>query len=131
MAPEQYQGIISKEGDQYALGRIAYELLTGRVSFVAPTLPMLLAMHMAATPQAPSTLNTMLSAEAELAILKALSKQREDRYVSILASSTALTTPGTAVSTSATPDPLMASQAGGENEGTMAPGRTFFASRPP
>lgn len=27
MAPEQFQGIISKEGDQYALGCIAYELI--------------------------------------------------------------------------------------------------------
>src|SRR6266581_9383176 len=36
MAPEQFQGMVSKESDQYALGCIAYELLTGRQPFSAP-----------------------------------------------------------------------------------------------
>src|SRR5947209_7984734 len=36
MAPEQFQGIVSKEVDQYALGCIAYELYTGRKVFEAP-----------------------------------------------------------------------------------------------
>jgi serine/threonine protein kinase len=35
MAPEQFQGVISKEGDQYALGCIAYELVTGHRPFSA------------------------------------------------------------------------------------------------
>lgn len=35
-APEQFQGKISKECDQYALGYIAYELFTGHVPFSAP-----------------------------------------------------------------------------------------------
>src|SRR5215472_4048383 len=35
MAPEQFQGMTSKASDQYALGCIAYELLTGRVPFSA------------------------------------------------------------------------------------------------
>src|SRR5690242_16799487 len=33
MAPEQFQGKVRKESDQYALGCIAYELLTGRRPF--------------------------------------------------------------------------------------------------
>jgi len=37
MAPEQFQGQISKEVDQYALGCIAYELVTGQRLFSAPS----------------------------------------------------------------------------------------------
>src|SRR5437667_3831952 len=33
MAPEQFDGMFTKEGDQYSLGCIAYELLTGRHPF--------------------------------------------------------------------------------------------------
>src|SRR5206468_8515075 len=29
MAPEQFEGIITRQGDQYSLGCIAYELFTG------------------------------------------------------------------------------------------------------
>ncbi len=36
MAPEQFEGIISTKSDEYALGCIAYELLTGRKPFTIP-----------------------------------------------------------------------------------------------
>src|ERR1700693_2207595 len=36
MAPEQFDGMLSKRSDQYALAVIAYEMLTGRNPFVGP-----------------------------------------------------------------------------------------------
>lgn len=36
MSPEQFNGEVSRESDQYALGCIAYELLTGQKPFTAP-----------------------------------------------------------------------------------------------
>ena len=36
MAPEQFEGSVSKKTDQYALGCIAYELVTGRRPFILP-----------------------------------------------------------------------------------------------
>jgi serine/threonine protein kinase len=41
MAPEQFQGVVSKESDQYALGCIAYEMLTGHQAFTASNIQVL------------------------------------------------------------------------------------------
>src|SRR5262249_35760883 len=37
MAPEQFEGMVSTKSDQYALGCVAYELLTGRKPFDSQT----------------------------------------------------------------------------------------------
>src|SRR6266702_3837105 len=50
MAPEQFQGVTSTASDQYALGCIAYELLTGRVPFSAVDLPGLGRKHARESP---------------------------------------------------------------------------------
>src|SRR6266496_2434244 len=52
MAPEQFQGTTSKASDQYALGCIAYELLTGRVPFTAVDLLALGRKHATESPLA-------------------------------------------------------------------------------
>src|SRR5947207_2984882 len=45
MAPEQFEGIISRKSDQYALGCIAYELVTGHKPFTATSLEVLWYKH--------------------------------------------------------------------------------------
>src|SRR5215469_12457565 len=50
MAPEQFQGVTSKASDQYALGCIVYELLTGRVPFTAVDLAGLERKHATESP---------------------------------------------------------------------------------
>ena len=94
MAPEQFEGIISTKSDQYALGCIAYELLTGRKPFTIPH-PSLEAMwfqHARISSVAPRQINPRLPKHVERAILKAMAKQRTDRYADISAFFTALST---------------------------------------
>ncbi len=92
MAPEQFQGIISKEGDQYALGCIAYELMTGRLPFTAPDFLSMGFKHLTESPTAPSQFNSQLPTAVEAVILKAMAKQRVERHTDIPAFLVALQT---------------------------------------
>ena len=83
MAPEQFQGVISKEGDQYALGCIAYELVTGHRPFSAPDFLSLGFKHLSEQPIPPRQYTPLVPAAIEAAILKAMAKQRQDRYATI------------------------------------------------
>jgi serine/threonine protein kinase len=83
MAPEQFRGIVSKEADQYALGCIAYELLTGRRPFTAPDFISMGFMHANELPRPPTQYNPQIPSALEGALLKALAKERADRYSSV------------------------------------------------
>lgn len=85
MAPEQFRGMASKEGDQYALGCLAYELYTGRKVFDATELMALAVQHTTEAPIPPTRYNPQLPSHIEQAILRALAKDRTDRYPSISA----------------------------------------------
>jgi len=93
MAPEQFRGSISKEGDQYALGCIAYQILAGRLPFDAPDFFALGYKHMSETAMPPTQLNLLIPYPVETAILKAMAKQRTDRFPDVLAFVTALSAP--------------------------------------
>ena len=90
MAPELFQGILSIEGDQYALGCIAYELFTGHVPFSAPDFFAMGFKHLTDQPIAPTQLNPALPMHIERAILKAMAKQRGERHADVRAFLTAL-----------------------------------------
>src|SRR5262249_9757026 len=92
MAPEQFQGEVSKESDQYALACVAYELLTGHKPFEAPSFVAMGFLHTTKPPTPPSQLNTQIPASIEHALLRALSKERTERYPSVSAFVTALNT---------------------------------------
>jgi len=83
MAPEQFQGIISKESDQYALGCIAYELFTGYAPFSAPDFFAMGFKHLTDKPIDPTQLNPAIPEHIEQAILKAMAKQRGDRHADV------------------------------------------------
>lgn len=85
MAPEQFQGQVSKESDQYALGCVAYEMFTGRPPFEAPDLIALMYKHVNEAPVPPTHYNPNLPAYIEQAVLKALMKQRSERHSGSLA----------------------------------------------
>ncbi len=85
MSPEQFQNKVSKESDQYALACIAYELFTGQIPFDGGSPVALMFQHLNEAPLSPSQINPAVPATVEQAILKGLSKQREDRYESVVA----------------------------------------------
>nr|HET6905170.1 protein kinase [Ktedonobacteraceae bacterium] len=93
MAPEQFRGMASKESDQYGLACIAYELLTGSTPFVAADFMAMAYQHVHEQPRPPRQLNPALPIHMEQAIMKALSKERHDRYPSVTAFIAALQPP--------------------------------------
>ena len=93
MSPEQFQGVVSKESDQYALGCIAYELWTGYPLFSGADPVSLMYRHVNEAPIPLSKFNSNIPPHVEQAILKALAKQRHDRHADIKAFITALRSP--------------------------------------
>ncbi len=98
MSPEQFQGMVSSKSDQYALGCIAYELLTGHHPFdlKGASLEAAWYQHTKVTPDTPKKYNPRLSDNMAQAILTALAKDRTARYTDIPAFLAAISTQKTA-----------------------------------
>ncbi|MBO0778978.1 MAG: protein kinase [Ktedonobacteraceae bacterium] len=94
MAPEQFKGTICRESDQYALGCILYEMVTGRRPFSASDFISMGFKHATDPPTPPSEYNPQLPRHVEQAILKAMAKQHTDRYPDVQAFINALQPPG-------------------------------------
>ncbi|HLG79100.1 MAG TPA: serine/threonine-protein kinase, partial [Ktedonobacteraceae bacterium] len=88
MAPEQFSNQASAKSDQYALACVAYELFTTHHPFiVVPESNSLLWMqkHLQEAPLPPRAYNPSLPPHIEQALLKALAKERQDRYPDVAA----------------------------------------------
>ena len=88
MAPEQAdpdrKGEIGPATDRYALGVVAYEMLTGRVPFPGST-PSTLVAHMQKPPPDPQSIYKNLPEGVAQVLLKALSKAPGERYPTAVA----------------------------------------------
>lgn len=92
VAPEQAVSSANAvpASDQYALGVILYEILTGQVPFDAQSPLDLSIKHMHDAPPRPRALRPELPAGAETALLRALAKRPEQRFPSCTALAEAL-----------------------------------------
>ncbi|MDQ7026292.1 MAG: protein kinase [Anaerolineae bacterium] len=69
------------QSDQYSLGIVAYELLTGRVPFDDASAMSVALKHISDPPPPPTELNPNIPAEVEQALLKSLDKEVSKRYL--------------------------------------------------
>jgi hypothetical protein len=83
MAPEQATGgALDGRADEYALAVVAFELLSGRVPFIADSPLAVLHQQVTAPPPPLSTVLPGSPAAADAVLAKALAKKAEERYAS-------------------------------------------------
>lgn len=91
MAPEQGRGEkITPQTDQYALGTVLYEMLTGTPPYHADTPQAIVFQHMFATPPLPRSRNPAIPRGIESVILRTLAKGPADRFSDMSAFARAL-----------------------------------------
>jgi serine/threonine protein kinase len=81
LSPEQVNGDApTPRSDQYALGAVVYELLTGQPPFTGETAQVVYIKHLREEPRPPSQLNKLVTPTLNNIVLKALSKNPAERY---------------------------------------------------
>ena len=81
MSPEQVRGLeIDQRSDLFAVGILLYEMMTGQRLFVGESDFATLEKVRAAVVQPPRELNPAISEELEQVMLKALARDRDERY---------------------------------------------------
>jgi beta-lactam-binding protein with PASTA domain len=83
LSPEQARGeTVDSRSDLYSTGCLLYELLVGRPPFVGDSPVSVAYQHVRETPLPPSQLDPEISPEIDAVVLKALAKDRSERYQS-------------------------------------------------
>ena len=81
MSPEQVKGEeIDGRSDQFSLGAVAYELLTGKKPFQSSSLTSTIFRIVSADPALPRQLNPKIPLPLEKAVLRALTKDPDGRF---------------------------------------------------
>ncbi|MET9313248.1 Stk1 family PASTA domain-containing Ser/Thr kinase [Kribbella sp. NPDC003505] len=83
LSPEQARGeTVDARSDLYSTGCLLYELLTGRPPFVGESPVSVAYQHVREQPLPPSSFDPDIPPEVDAVVLKALAKNREERYQS-------------------------------------------------
>ncbi len=90
MAPEQIQGQPRPASDQYSLGIMAYEWLTGNRPFGGSSLTEIISQHLAVPPPLLRARMPTVSPAVEQVVLTALAKNPEQRFATVRAFALAL-----------------------------------------
>jgi serine/threonine-protein kinase len=92
MSPEQAAGgeDLDARSDIYAVGSLAYFLLTGRPPFVDRTVVRVLAAHLYEAPEPPSRHRPEVPPDLENVVLRCLAKSPSDRFPDVASLDTAL-----------------------------------------
>ncbi len=91
MSPEQcLSNEVSGAADQYALGVVAYELLTGRLPFPGTSMMSVMYSHVHIPAPAIESLRTDCPPELAAAVMRMLSKEPGDRFASVEEAAAAL-----------------------------------------
>jgi serine/threonine protein kinase len=83
MAPEQIRGKPQPASDQYSLGIVAYEWLSGTRPFQGSSPWDIMNQHLSSLPPSLRENNATISKEVEHVVLKALSKDPQQRFASV------------------------------------------------
>ena len=85
MSPEQARGtkVLDAGTDIYSFGVLVYELVVGRVPFSADTPYAVIHDHIYSPLPPPRLLNPQVPQALELVLVKALAKEREERYATV------------------------------------------------
>lgn len=135
MSPEQLRGDpLDHRSDIYSLGVILYNMMAGRLPFDTSSsdLVSIIYQHLEKPPTPPSEFNPDVPPEVETVILKALQKDRDDRYNTAdemaRALNLALGRPGSSDSLSAIPVPRFSTQTRPVARANKKPPYTFIGS---
>lgn len=80
LAPEQFSGQAVPASDQYSVGVILYQMLTGALPFQGEDPYALLLQHLETTPPPPSTLAPAVPPAVDAVVLRALAKDPQARF---------------------------------------------------